>query len=112
MNPTEMHQSNKTWTAADMIWKDMDSFSDLPPIEFYPMTEYTYQARKKIEVKFYKFDDLQNWDGHFDNVTEISREHYDIYMVNPDTNNYVLKNQSYLILFGIKDDEMSLRIGM
>jgi hypothetical protein len=45
------------------------------------------------------------------NVTEITREHYDFYVVDPDTGDYLFKNQSYLILFGLKDDEESLYWG-
>jgi len=40
----------------------------------------------------------------FANITEMSREMYDFYLIDPDNGQYIMPNQSYVILFGIKDD--------
>ena len=40
----------------------------------------------------------------FANVTELSREMYDFYIIDPDNGKYIMPNQSFVILFGVKDD--------
>jgi hypothetical protein len=40
----------------------------------------------------------------FENVTELSREMYDFYVIDPDNGRYIMPNQSYVILMGVKDD--------
>jgi len=62
-------------------------------------------------MKLYKVDDCGVWDDFYKNITEMTREHYDFYVVDPDSGEYIFKNQSYLIIFGLKDDEDSLYWG-
>ena len=38
------------------------------------------------------------------NMTELSREMHDFYIIDPDTMNYQFPNQSWVMLFGKKDD--------
>jgi hypothetical protein len=100
--------SDKYWTGDDLARGSIESRDDLPAFEFYMPTSFTYKHRQKNEMRNYKVDDCSVWDEFFVNVTEITREHYDFYMVDPDDGNYLFKNASWLMLFGVKDDEKTL----
>jgi len=70
----------------------IESRDDLPSIEMYEPTSFTYRQRQRAESKLYKVDDCAVWDDFYLNVTEINREHYDFYIVDPDTGEYLFKN--------------------
>lgn len=110
-DPKELLESKRYWSADDLARGSIESRDDLPSIEMYESTAFTYRQRQRAEMKVYKVDDCAVWDDFLLNVTEINREHYDFYIVDPDTGDYINKNQSYLIFFGLKDDEETLYWG-
>lgn len=58
----------------------------------YEMTAFLYRQRQRAEMKVYKVDDCKVWDDFLLNVTEMTREHYDFYLVDPDNGDYLFKN--------------------
>ena len=111
VDPAEMIQHGKAMTADDLHRSTIETRDDLPAFEHYILTNFGYHQRKRQEKKAYLVDDAAQWDNYYKNVTEISREHYDFYIADPDTGKYQFKNQSYLMIFGLKDDEESLYWG-
>lgn len=91
-DPMELLHSNKTWTADDLSRGSIESRDDLPEIEYYVPTSFTYHQRQKAELKAYKVEDCEQWDHFYKNITEMTREHYDFYVVDPETGNYQFKN--------------------
>ena len=104
LDPEMMLASGKAFTAHDARRGSIEKMEDLPEIEWYENTRWTAEKRDKFERKMYKTEDLMAWDQVFSNVTELSREMYDFYIIDPDNGKYIMPNQSYVILFGIKDD--------
>ena len=91
-DPRELLESKRFWSADDLARGSIESIDDLPEIEMYEPTSFTYRQRQKAEMKFYKVDDCATWDDFYENVTEITREHYDFYIVDPDNGEYLNKN--------------------
>ena len=85
-------ESGEYWNADKLLRGSIESRDDLPPIEHYELTSYLYRTRQKREAKVYKVDDCGVWDDFYKNVTEMTKEHYDFYIVDPDTGEYVFKN--------------------
>lgn len=92
LNPVEMYESKKLFTAQDARRGSIEKFEDLPPIEWYENTLWTYENRKDIEKQVYKLDDLRAWDHYFANITELSREMHDFYIIDPNDGRYQIKN--------------------
>jgi len=91
-DPKEMLESKKFWTSDMLARGSIESRDDLPEIEMYELTSFSYRQRQRLEMKMYKVDDCAVWDQFYDNVTEMTREHYDFYIVDPSTGDYVNKN--------------------
>jgi len=102
LDPKKM--MNKTFTSMDARKGSIETLDYLPAIEFYDNTFWTFENRKEMESKYYKPEDLKAFDHYLKNMTETSREMHDFYIADPDTGKYLFPNQSYLILFGAKDD--------
>ena len=47
---------------------------------------------------------LLDYDEKLVNIVEMSREMYDLYMVDPEDGSYRMRNSSWLLLFTAKDD--------
>ena len=103
-----MLKANRTFTAQDARRGSIEKFEDLPPIEWYENTLWTYENRQDQEKKLYKKEDLEAFDHYMKNMTELSREMHDFYIIDPDTMNYQFPNQSWVMLFGKKDDQVTL----
>lgn len=88
----------------------IEKWEDLPPIEYYENTFWVYKARANQDQKLYKSDDLSVWDDEFKNVTETSLEMHEFYLMDQNKD-YKVKNQSYVIIIGNKDDMTALYIG-
>jgi len=91
-DPKEMLASKRFWTPDELARGSIESADDLPEIEMYEPTSFTYRQRQRAELKMYKVDDCAVWDDFYTNVTEITREHYDFYIVDPDNGEYIFKN--------------------
>ena len=91
-DPKELLKSDRFWTGAELLRGSIESRDDLPPIEQYELTAFTYKQRQRYEMKMYKVDDCSTWDDFFMNITELTREHYDFYIVDPDNGDYIFKN--------------------
>jgi len=104
LDPDMMLASGKVFSAQDARRGTIEKEEDLPEIEWYENTAWTYDHRTKYERKVYKNEDLMAWDGYFSNITEMSREMYDFYVIDPDNGRYIMPNQSFIVLMGLKDD--------
>lgn len=51
---------------------------------------------------------LLEYDDELINFVEISREMYDLYLVDPEDGTYRMKNSSWLIIFMAKDDPFAI----
>ena len=107
----EVFKANKTFTAQDARRGSIEKFEDLPPIEWYENTLWTFENRREIEREVYKKEDLEAFDHYMNNVTELSREMHDFYIVDPDDGTYQFPNTSYVIIMGPKDDTNTLYLG-
>lgn len=88
----------------------IEKWEDLPAIEFYENTYWVHRARNVEDRKHYKSDDLEAWDEAFKNVTELSQEMHDFYIMDHH-NRYMMTNQSFVIIIGNKDDANTLYFG-
>jgi len=104
LDPLEVYKSNKSFTAQDARRGSIEKSEDLPAIEWYENTLWVFEHRKEIERKTYKRQDLDGWDHFFENITEFSREMHDFYVADPDDGSYLFPDQSYVLIFGAKDD--------
>jgi hypothetical protein len=47
---------------------------------------------------------MLDYDEKLVNIVEISREMYDVYLVDPEDGSYRMRNSSWIIIFTSKDD--------
>jgi starvation-inducible outer membrane lipoprotein len=111
LDPVEMFEKNQTFSAMDARSGSLEKLDYLPPIEMYDNTLWVFEKRREHERKVYKRDDLDAWDHYLVNITEFSREMHDIYIVDPDNGSYLFPNQSYVLLFGAKNEEKATYLG-
>ena len=55
---------------------------------------------------------LLEYDDELIDFVEISREMYDLYLVDPDDGTYRMKNSSWLLLFMAKDDPFAIKMAL
>lgn len=55
---------------------------------------------------------LYEYDDELVNFVEMSREMYDLYLVDPDDGSYRMKNSSWLLLFMSKDDMYGIKMAL
>jgi hypothetical protein len=88
------------------------SYNDLPDIWQYDNTRFVEQRRDKIERETYELAMLYEYDDELINYVEISREMYDLYLVDTEDGSYRMRNSSWLILFMAKDDEYAISMAL
>lgn len=108
LDPVEMYKNNRTFTAQDARKGTLERGEDLPPIEWYDNTLWVFEHIKKIEREKYKKEDIEAYDSYCNNMTDTSKEMYDLYVSSPNNGDYIFKNTSYVIIFGNKDDQKSI----
>ena len=68
--------------------------------------------RDLYEKIHYDFDMMLEYDDLMQNITEISREMYDTYLVNPEDSSYMMLNTSWVLVFMKKDDSFGIHMSM